>query len=97
MGWLRLFGSLTLKVSFAQEPYKRDDILQKRPAILRSLLIVATPYVYIYIYLLCIDIDFHMQDSSEKHLFTNTETGLFSISLSSLYLYLSLYQSVSSI
>jgi len=30
---------------FAKEPCKRDDILQKRPIILRSLLIVATPYV----------------------------------------------------
>jgi len=29
--------------SFAKEPYKTDDILQKRPIILRSLLIVATP------------------------------------------------------
>ena len=29
--------------SFAKEPYKRDDILQKRPIILRHLLIVATP------------------------------------------------------
>ena len=27
----------------AKERYKRDDILQKRPLILRSLLIVATP------------------------------------------------------
>jgi len=27
-----------------KEPYKRDDILQKRPIIVRSLLIVATPY-----------------------------------------------------
>jgi len=34
-----------LQVSFAQEPKKRDYILQKRPAILRSLLIVATPYL----------------------------------------------------
>jgi len=50
--WLRLVGSLKLQVSFAQEPYKRDDILQKRPMILRSLLIVATPYdVYTCIYL----------------------------------------------
>ena len=48
MGWLRLVGSLKLQVSFAKEPYKRDDILQKRPIILRSLLIVATPYVVIY-------------------------------------------------
>jgi len=44
MGWLRLVGSLKLQVSFAKEPYKRDYILQKRPIILRSLLIVATPY-----------------------------------------------------
>jgi len=34
-----------LQVSFAKEPDKRDDILQKRPVILRSLLIVATPYM----------------------------------------------------
>jgi len=27
-----------------KEPYKIDDVLQKRPIILRSLLIVATPY-----------------------------------------------------
>jgi len=33
MGWLRLVGSLKLYVSFAKEPYKRDDILQKRPII----------------------------------------------------------------
>jgi len=42
--WLRLVGSLKLQVSFTKEPYKRDDILQKRPIILWSLLIVATPY-----------------------------------------------------
>jgi len=29
MGWLRLVGSLKLYVSFAKEPYKRDDILSK--------------------------------------------------------------------
>ena len=46
MGWLRLVGSLKLLVFFAKEPYKRDNILQKRPIILRSLLIVATPYIY---------------------------------------------------
>jgi len=43
MGWLRLVGSLKLQVSFAKEPYKRDDILQKRPMTLRSVLTVATP------------------------------------------------------
>ena len=45
MGWLRLVGSLKLYVSFAKEPYKRDHILQKRPVILRSLIIVATQYL----------------------------------------------------
>ena len=45
--WLRLVGSLKLQVSFAKETYKRDDILQKRPMILRSLLIVATPYRFL--------------------------------------------------
>jgi len=34
---------LKLQVSFAKEPYKRDDILQKRPIFLRSLLTIATP------------------------------------------------------
>jgi len=33
MGWLRLVGSFKLQVSFAKEPYKRDNILQKRPII----------------------------------------------------------------
>jgi len=41
--WLRLACSLKLEVSFAKEPYKGDDILQKRPIILRSLPIEATP------------------------------------------------------
>ena len=45
MGWLRVVGSLKLKVSFAKEPYKGEYILQKRLIILKSLLIVATPYV----------------------------------------------------
>ena len=35
---------LKIKVFFAKEPYKRDYILQKRPIILRSLIIVTTPY-----------------------------------------------------
>jgi len=46
MGRLRLVGSLKLYVSFAKETHKTDDILQKRPIILRSLLIVATPYLH---------------------------------------------------
>ena len=51
MGWLRLVGSLISYVSFAKEPYERDDILQKRPIILRSLLIVATPRYVRYWYI----------------------------------------------
>ena len=43
---LELVGSLKLWVSFAKEPYKRDYILQKRPMIVRSLIIVATAYWY---------------------------------------------------
>ena len=35
--------SIILHVSFTKEPYNKDHILQKRPIILRSLLIVATP------------------------------------------------------
>ena len=50
--WLRLVGSFKSQVSIAEyslliralEPYERDYILQMRPRILRSLLIVATPY-----------------------------------------------------
>jgi len=44
MGWLLLVRALKLQVSFAKEPYTRDNILQKRPIIWRSLLIEATPY-----------------------------------------------------
>ena len=46
MGLLRLVGSLQLQVSFAKEPYKRDNNLQKRPIILKSLLTIATPYIH---------------------------------------------------
>ena len=48
MGWLRLVGLIKSYVSFAKEPYKTDNILQKRPNILRSLLIAATPYEQTY-------------------------------------------------
>jgi len=39
-----IYRSLKSQVSVAKEPHKRDDILQKRPVIIRSLLIEATPY-----------------------------------------------------
>jgi len=44
--WLQLEASIKLYVSFAKEPYKRDNTLYKRPIILSILLTVATPYVY---------------------------------------------------
>jgi len=70
MGWLRLVGSLKLKVSFAKEPYKRDDNLQKGPQILRSLLIVATPYQYMCV-MSCISylssLSSQMFDETQSH------------------------------
>ena len=44
MGWLRLVGSSKLYVSFAEYRLFYRALLQKRPIILRRLLIVATPY-----------------------------------------------------
>ena len=43
MGWLRLVGSLKLQVSFAEYSLFYRALLKKRPIILRSLLIIATP------------------------------------------------------
>jgi len=44
MGWLRLLGSFKLQVSFVEYSLFYKALLQKRPVILRSLLIVAIPY-----------------------------------------------------
>jgi len=44
IGWLRLVGSLKLLASFAEYRLFYRALLQKRPVILRSVLIVATPY-----------------------------------------------------
>ena len=49
MGWLRLVGSLKLLVSFEKQPYDSDDILQKRPVVLRSLRMVATQQIQLYV------------------------------------------------
>ena len=53
MGWLRLVGSLKLQVSFAEYRLFRA-LLQKRPTILRSLLVEASPYPPNYIGLPCL-------------------------------------------
>ena len=44
MGWLRMVGSLKLHVSFAEYRLFDRALLQKRPMLLGSLLIAATPY-----------------------------------------------------
>jgi len=44
VGWLWLVGSIKLQVAFAKEPYKRENILQKKPIIQSILLTVANPY-----------------------------------------------------
>ena len=43
MGWLRFVGSLKLQVSLENIGLFCRALLQKRPIILRSLLIIATP------------------------------------------------------
>ena len=45
MGWLRLVGALKLQVSIGEYILYYRALLEKRPIILRSLLIVATPYL----------------------------------------------------
>jgi len=44
---LRLVGSLKVYVSFTEYSLFYKALLQQRPIILRSLLIVATPYTYL--------------------------------------------------
>jgi len=44
MGWLRLIGSLKSQVSVAEYSLFYKALVQNRPTVLRSLLIVATPY-----------------------------------------------------
>ena len=42
-GVVSIIRLLQIEVSFVKEAYKRDDMLQKRPIILSSLLIIAPP------------------------------------------------------
>ena len=51
MGWLWLVGSIKLYVSFAEYRLFYRALLQKRPIIVRSLLIVATPYPHLHLHL----------------------------------------------
>ena len=47
LGWLRLVGSFNLDVSFAEYGLCHRALLQKRPKIWRSLLIVATTFLFV--------------------------------------------------
>jgi len=53
MGWLWLLGSLRLEVSFVEYSLFYRALLKKRPILLRSLLIVGTPYVTSYVGPIC--------------------------------------------
>ena len=85
-GWLRLVGSLKSSVSFAECHLFHRALLQKRPIILRSLIIVATP---------CTHKDTHNIDTC-AHAYTNTNTHAYTyIHLSvSRYVYIHTYRHV---
>jgi len=51
MRWLRLAGYLNLQVSFAEYRLFYRALLQKSPILLRSLRIVATPYLFLHTYI----------------------------------------------
>ena len=72
MGWLRVVGSLKSYVSSAEYRLFNRALLQKRPIILRSLLIVATPcakrakYTVVFklrVYICCVWVESHMKES----------------------------------
>ena len=65
MGWLRLVGSLKIQVSFAEYRLFYRALLQQRPVIWRSLLIVATPYqrplsIFIGLFSICVGLCWHL-------------------------------------
>ena len=81
MGWLRLVGSFKLQVSFAEYRLFHKALLKKRPICLRSLLIVATPYLHIYIcicLLVCLSFYTCEQDILKKQLATQFTYYLYS-------------------
>jgi len=82
MGWLRVVGSLRLYVSFAKEPYKSDLYSPKRHIILRSLLLVATPYIFLCttINVVCTCPPTHLTDNTpKKYLHTYMLTYIYTI------------------
>jgi len=71
MGWLRLVGSLNLHVSFAKYRLFYKALLQKRPMILRSLLIVATRYhISRSVFFLCFKIRRPRNSCTNIHAYT---------------------------
>ena len=79
---------MKLKVSFAKEPYKRDYILQKRPMISRSLLIVATPFFLLEVSearAYCLQKETHAH--TYTHIHTHTYTHIHRICVTHVYVY----------
>jgi len=86
MGWLRVVGWLKLQVSFAKYRLFYRALLQKRPVFLRSLLIVATPYMYSYVYtLMCVCMSYFWLFVYVCSCLFSTCVGLFCMSLFHLY------------
>jgi len=69
MGWLRLVGSLKLYVSFAEYSLFCRALWQKRPMVLRSLLIAAAPYYRQFSECLHIHIWIHIHIRTYIHIY----------------------------
>jgi len=72
MKWLRSVGFLKLQVSFAKEPYARDDILQKRPITLRHTRVCGCECGWILLHnphhFICIHVYIHMYTCTHVYL-----------------------------
>ena len=68
MGWLWLVGSIKLNVSFAKEPNKRDNILQKRPRMLYHIYATCIPHIY-HIYTTYIPHVYHIYTTYTSHIY----------------------------
>jgi len=66
MGWLRLVGSLKLQVSFVEYRLFYRALLQKRPIIWKSQLIVATSYAWVMSYVWISHVT-HMDESCHPY------------------------------
>ena len=67
MGWLRLVGFFKIQVFFAEYGLFYRALLQKRPIIWRSPLIVATQYQYYYQYYMHSAVEFSIRGFTLSH------------------------------